>query len=85
MNGHKKMGLVTGTGCMISSLIGAFLGGENNSLISTLGGVLSMGIAGELAEKKFIGTGSLKVNIMDNISNLTEETIRKNEKISSAN
>ncbi|ERT69932.1 hypothetical protein HMPREF0202_00135 [Cetobacterium somerae ATCC BAA-474] len=83
MNGHKKMELVTGTGCMISSLIGAFLGGKNNSLVSAVGGVLSMGIAGELAEKNFIGTGSLKVNIMDNISNLTEEIIRKNEKISS--
>ncbi|MGL5278583.1 MAG: hydroxyethylthiazole kinase [Cetobacterium sp.] len=84
INGHKIMGLVTGTGCMISSLIGTFLGGENNSLISALSGVLSMGIAGELAAKKFIGTGSLKVNIIDNISNLTEEIIRKNEKISSA-
>lgn len=83
MNGHKKMELVTGTGCMISSLIGAFLGGKNNSLVSAVGGVLSIGIAGELAEKNFIGTGSLKVNIMDNISNLTEEIIRKNEKISS--
>lgn len=83
MNGHKKMELVTGTGCMISSLIGAFLGGKNNSLVSAVGGVLSMGIAGELAEKNFIGTGSLKVNIMDNISDLTEEIIRKNEKISS--
>lgn len=83
MNGHKKMELVTGTGCMISSLIGAFLGGKNNSLVSAVGGVLSMGIAGELAEKNFIGTGSLKVNIMDNISNLTEEIIRKNQKISS--
>ena len=83
MNGHKIMGLVTGTGCMISSLIGAYLGGGNNSLISALGGVVSMGIAGELAEKKFIGTGSLKVDIIDNISNLAEKIIRKNEKISS--
>ncbi|MGL5670531.1 MAG: hydroxyethylthiazole kinase, partial [Cetobacterium sp.] len=70
MNGHKIMGLVTGTGCMISSLIGAYLGGGNNPLISALSGVVSMGIAGELAEKKFIGTGSLKVDIIDNISNL---------------
>lgn len=83
MNGHKIMGLVTGTGCMISSLIGAYLGGGNNPLISALSGVVSMGIAGELAEKKFIGTGSLKVDIIDNISNLAEKIIRKNEKISS--
>lgn len=81
MNGHKKMGLVTGTGCMISSLIGTFLGGGNNPLVSGVGGVVAMGIAGELAEKNFVGTGSLKVGIIDNISNLDENTIRGKEKI----
>ncbi|WP_418965467.1 hydroxyethylthiazole kinase [Cetobacterium sp.] len=83
-NGHKIMGLVTGTGCMISSLIGSFLGGGNSPVVSAVAGVLAMGIAGELAEKNFIGTGTLKVNIMDNISNLDEDIIRKNEKLSSA-
>jgi hydroxyethylthiazole kinase len=80
-NGHKKMGLVTGTGCMISSLIGSFLGGDNSSLISSVAGVLAMGIAGELSEKDFVGTGSLKVNIIDNISKLNNDIIRLNEKI----
>lgn len=83
-NGHKIMGLVTGTGCMISSLIGSFLGGGSSPVVSAVAGVLAMGIAGELAEKNFIGTGTLKVNIMDNISNLDEDIIRKNEKLSSA-
>lgn len=83
-NGHKFMSLVTGTGCMISSLIGAFLGGENSPLISAIGGVVSMGISGELAQKKFVGTGTMKVDIIDNISNLNEDIIRKNQKISSA-
>lgn len=83
-NGHKFMSLVTGTGCMISSLIGAFLGGENSPLISAIGGIVSMGISGELAQKKFVGTGTMKVNIIDNISNLNEDIIRKNQKISSA-
>lgn len=83
MNGHKKMGLVTGTGCMISSLIGTFLGAGSKPLVSALGGILSMGIAGELAEKNFQGTGSLRVDIIDNISNLDEKIIKENEKISS--
>lgn len=83
-NGHKFMSLITGTGCMISSLIGAFLGGEASPLISALAGVVSMGISGELAQKRFIGTGTMKVDIIDNISNLNENIIRENEKISSA-
>ena len=82
-NGHKSMSMITGTGCMISSLIGAFLGGENTPLISAVAGVVSMGISGELAQKRFIGTGTMKVNIIDNISNLNDDMIRKNEKISS--
>ncbi|MGL5000028.1 MAG: hydroxyethylthiazole kinase [Cetobacterium sp.] len=74
-NGNKAMGSVTGTGCMISSLIGTFLGAENSSFTSAIAGVLSMGISGELAGNNFVGTGSLKVSIIDNISKLNEETI----------
>ncbi|MGL4652815.1 hydroxyethylthiazole kinase [Cetobacterium sp.] len=83
MNGSSSMSLVSGTGCMISSLIGAFLGAENNSFISALGGVLSMGIAGEISSnQEYRGTGSLKVSIIDNISNMNEDLINKYSKVS---
>lgn len=81
LNGDSAMGLVTGTGCMISSLIGAFLGAENNSFISALGGVLSMGIAGELSTKESKGTGDLKVSIMNNISNINSDMLEIESKV----
>lgn len=81
MNGSSSMGLVTGTGCMISSLIGSFLGADNNSFISALGGVLCMGIAGELASKNYRGTGELKVSIINNISNMNQDMLEIESKI----
>lgn len=84
-NGHKIMSKVTGTGCMCTSLIGSCLGLGDNNLIATLAGVVTMGIAGEIAyeglDKSKGGTGSLKVKIIDAIYNLSEEDIRKRSKI----
>lgn len=82
-NGDKIMCKVTGTGCMCTSLIGSYLGAGDNKLLATLAGVVSMGIAGEIAylglDKE--GTGTLKVKIIDAIYNLSEYEIMKRSKI----
>jgi hydroxyethylthiazole kinase len=84
-NGHKLMSKVTGTGCMCSSLIGSYLGAVEDKLLAVLAGVVSMGIAGEIAydklNKEYEGTGTLKVNIIDAVYNLSEELINKRGKI----
>jgi hydroxyethylthiazole kinase len=84
-NGHKLMSKVTGTGCMCSSLIGSYLGAVEDKLLAVLAGVVSMGIAGEIAydklSKEYEGTGTLKVNIIDAVYNLSEEVINKRGKI----
>lgn len=83
-NGHKIMSKVTGTGCMCTSLIGSYLGAGEDNLIAALAGVVSMGIAGEVAYEglgESGGSGSLKVGIIDGIYNLSEEIIAKRGKI----
>lgn len=84
-NGHKIMSKVTGTGCMCTSLIGSYLGAGEDNLLAAVAGIVSMGIAGEIAyeglDKNHGGTGSLKVNIMDAIYNLNGEEIEKRGKI----
>ena len=83
-NGHKIMSKITGTGCMCSSLIGAYLGTNEDNLLAALSGVVSMGISGELAYeslKEGEGTGTFKVRLMDNIYNLSKEVIEKRGKI----
>ena len=83
-NGHKIMSKITGTGCMCSSLIGSYLGTNEDNLLAALSGVVSMGISGELAYeslKEGEGTGTFKVKLMDNIYNLSKEVIERRGKI----
>lgn len=84
-NGEKIMSKVTGTGCMCTSLIGSYMGAGDDNLLATLGGVVSMGIAGEIAYEKIDrthgGTGSLKVGILDAIYNLGDKEIINRGKI----
>ncbi|HYE10285.1 MAG TPA: hydroxyethylthiazole kinase [Patescibacteria group bacterium] len=84
-NGHPLMSRVTGTGCMCTSLIASYLGAGGDSLTAALAGVVSMGIAGDIAcerlDKSFQGTGSLKVYIHDAIYLLSPDNIVKRGKI----
>lgn len=84
-NGHEIMSKVTGTGCMCTALIGAYLGTEHKPLIAVLAGVVSMGIAGEIAfenlDKKSEGTGSLKTRILDAIYHLSDSDISERGKV----
>jgi hydroxyethylthiazole kinase len=80
-NGTKHMSNVTGTGCMCSSLVGAFCGvldGERYSpLIAAAGGVLVMGLSGELAYEatKHLGYGSFRTGIIDAVSKMDGDTL----------
>ncbi|NCD11348.1 MAG: hydroxyethylthiazole kinase [Epsilonproteobacteria bacterium] len=73
-NGHESLKKVTGTGCMSSALIGAFLGGTHKPLISAILGVLSISIAGEMAEKTK-GMGTFHTSLIDVISTLNASVL----------
>ena len=66
---------------MSTSIIGSLLGVFNDNFISVLGGILIMGISGELGSNNYIGNGSLKVQILDNISLFNETILFNNSKI----
>ncbi|ATD55537.1 hydroxyethylthiazole kinase [Clostridium chauvoei] len=76
-NGTTKLKSVTGTGCMIASLIGSYLGASNDKLNSAAMGVLTMSLSGELADKNNISIGSFKTELMNNIYEMNEEKLRK--------
>lgn len=82
-NGTKMLSNVTGTGCMTSALVGAYCGAGSDYFIAAVSGIISMGIAGEIALEKAgnIGTGSFHIAIIDAISNLNTEIIKKMAKI----
>lgn len=77
-NGHEILSKVTGTGCMTTSLIGVYCGADKDWYIGTIAGILSMGIAGELAQAGLAptdGIGMFKVRLFDSIYNLSTEKI----------
>ncbi|WP_442878408.1 hydroxyethylthiazole kinase [Clostridium sp.] len=75
-NGHPLMAKVTGTGCMLSSLIAAYISANRESILeATVVAVCLMGVAGEVSYTRLNseqGNGSYKVNILDVINNADE-------------
>ncbi|MEA4965277.1 MAG: hydroxyethylthiazole kinase [Oscillospiraceae bacterium] len=82
-NGHRMLSRVTGTGCMTSALVGAFVGTSRDYFTAAVGGVASMGIAGEIAYEKAgeDGTGSFHIAIMDALSKLNGELMAESAKL----
>lgn len=72
-HGHPAMSTITGTGCMLTSLIGAYCGANPTQLLqATLAATLAMGLSGEQAYSKLCqiqgGTGSMHILLIDAIS-----------------
>lgn len=72
-NGHPYMSKITGTGCMLTSVIGAFCGANKDFIMEgVVTAIALMGICGEEAYKKISnrneGVGSFKTYLLDNMS-----------------
>ena len=82
--GCAEMGKVTGTGCMLSGITGAFAGAVSDPFEAAVAAAVSMGIAGEMAYErtKDIGTGSLRTAIIDALSRMDDAVIRAHGGIS---
>lgn len=83
-NGHEMLKNVTGTGCMSTSLIGTYCGVTKDYLAAAALGIMTMGIAGEIAYERLSScerSGSFKVKLMDAIGSFSCEDIDKRGKI----
>lgn len=81
-NGVPTMARFTGSGCMLTTLIGAFCGAApEQPLEATCAAVAVMGICGELAEQRRLknGTGNatFRIDLIDAVFNLTEEQCKE--------
>ncbi|MTI61705.1 MAG: hydroxyethylthiazole kinase [Firmicutes bacterium] len=81
-NGVPILAMLTGTGCMTASLIGAFSAVEGGSLYAAAGGVLTMGIAGQLAARQSAGPGMLRYKLIDEVYHINENKYKKLAQIS---
>lgn len=81
VNGDVALTQLTGTGCMSSSLIGSFIGASKNALTSAIAGILTMSIAGEIADKSR-GMGTFHTSLIDAISHMDAKNILNKSNIS---
>ncbi len=80
-NGHELLTTLTGTGCMATSVIGAFCAVEKDYALAAACGLAVYGLASEFAARKAKGPGSFKVAFFDAVYNLTPKQIIKGVRI----
>ena len=86
-NGHEMLGRVTGTGCMCTALVASFHTAVEisleGSLLAAVGGVATMGVAGEVAfgEAGGKGTASFRAALIDAVSRLSGKELQSRLKL----
>ncbi|USG68385.1 hydroxyethylthiazole kinase [Brevibacillus ruminantium] len=76
-NGHPLLTQVTGTGCLLSSIIGAFLAVEKNVLLAGASALVTYGVAAQIAAEKTRqqGPGSFQIELLNQLAMVTKEDI----------
>lgn len=80
-NGHPYMAQVTGIGCAETALVAAFVAVEDDEFIAAVAGLLTMGVAGDIAGKDAKGPGSFAVALVDTIAALDAAQIERHARI----
>ncbi len=83
-NGHPLLATITGSGCMATSLVGAFLAVEPDAYLATTAALVAMGIAGEIAAPDAGGPGTFRSHLLDAVAALDAEALRVGQKVSEA-
>jgi hydroxyethylthiazole kinase len=80
-NGHQWLTTITGTGCMATTVIAAFVAVEDDYLAAAAGGLACFGLAAELAAEKANGPASFKVALFDQLYHLTSQQLAEGARI----
>ncbi|MDO4541915.1 MAG: hydroxyethylthiazole kinase [Bacillota bacterium] len=85
-NGTPRLSSITGSGCMLSAIIGTYVGGNSDNVWEAVVAATSlMGLSGEKAaaraDEKGLGFGSFNVYLMDALSQITPEELKEGMKV----
>lgn len=85
-NGDAMMSRITGSGCMLTALMGAFCGGNPDQILEAVVCAVSlMGVSGEFAREKTdrekAGTLTFRTHLIDYISLLDGKTVQERTKL----
>ena len=78
-NGCATMARITGSGCMLTALMGAFCGSWDDAFSAACTAMAAMGVSGEMAEQRRLanGTGNatFRSDLIDAVFNLTPQQL----------
>ena len=80
-NGHPLMARVTGTGCAVTAVTGAFAAVEPDAFRAAVASLVMYGMAGEWAAQRAQYPGSYAVALLDGLSALMPDDVRKGAKV----
>jgi hydroxyethylthiazole kinase len=80
-NGHPMMGQVTGMGCMLTAVMGAFAAVEKDPMVAAVSALTFFGLAGEQTALRTDGPGTFKSVFLDTLFSLTPDEMRKGMKV----
>lgn len=85
-NGHSLMTQITGTGCMLGSMIATYCGVQpDKAFEGAVHAIVHMGVAGESAAAKVLdrkeGTGHFRLYLLDAVGLVTEEKLKEGARV----
>jgi hydroxyethylthiazole kinase len=80
-NGHPLMGMVSGTGCMASSVMGAFAAVTDDRFAAAVAALAAFGLAGELAAERAAGPGTFRMELLDALAGMEPEAVAAGARI----
>lgn len=83
-NGHPLLAAITGSGCMATTLVAAFMAVESDAWLAATAGLVAMGLAGEMAAPKASGPGTFRSHLLDAVAALDEGALVRGQKVSFA-
>ncbi|PZE22308.1 hydroxyethylthiazole kinase [Paenibacillus xerothermodurans] len=70
--GDSILTKVTGTGCLLTAVIGAFTAVESNALVASAAALAYYGAAAQLAAQRAAGPGSFQVEFLDELARVPQ-------------
>ena len=83
-NGTQLFPKITGSGCLLSAVCGAFLTLGENNFDLTINACTSYAIAGQIAQENLESnqTGQFYIGLLDSLAKIDDETVQKYAKVS---
>ncbi|MBO0779722.1 MAG: hydroxyethylthiazole kinase [Ktedonobacteraceae bacterium] len=83
-NGHPLLATITGSGCMATSMVGAFLAVAPDAFNAATAALVALGLAGEAAAPRSGGPGTFRSHLLDAVAALDAAQMDRAQKVSFA-